>query len=178
MFRSFGQDADRVEPGGGLNDSFFTVYNTGVSLVVKYEPNSTHTSSSSSPSATHDSTPSSETVLVTQTSASDNSSNGGGGGGGGTNVGGIVAGVVVAVVVVAAAIGGVFFWMRRKRNQEIEEAYRRNASVNNFLGKPPGSSGGNSITDARLDPVMAQRRMSDGSIADNQDYSRRILRVR
>jgi cell wall integrity and stress response component len=25
--------------------------------------------------------------------------------------------------------------------------------------------------------VMMQRRMSDGSIADNQDYSRRILKV-
>jgi cell wall integrity and stress response component len=32
--------------------------------------------------------------------------------------------------------------------------------------------------DTRLDPVMAQRRLSSGSIADNQDYSRRILRVR
>jgi hypothetical protein len=67
--------------------------------------------------------------------------------------------------------------MRRKRNKEIEEEHRRNAAVNAFIGKAPGSSGG-SITDARLDPVMAHRRMSDGSIADNQDYSRKILRVR
>ena len=35
-----------------------------------------------------------------------------------------------------------------------------------------------SVTDSRLEPsVMFQRRMSDGSIADNQDYSRRILKV-
>jgi hypothetical protein len=34
-----------------------------------------------------------------------------------------------------------------------------------------------SISDQRLDPVMAQRRMSSGSIADEADYSRRILRV-
>lgn len=96
----------------------------------------------------------------------------------GPNVAGIAAGVVVGVVVVAALIGGGFFWMRRKRNAEIEEEHRRNAAVNAFIsgGKPPSSSGGVSMTDSRLDPVL-NRRMSDGSIADNQDYSRRILRV-
>lgn len=92
---------------------------------------------------------------------------------------GIVAGVVVGVVVVAAILGGIFFYMRMKRNREIEEDHRRNAAVNAFMGgKPPGSSGGYSMeADTRLDPVMAQRRLSSGSIADNQDYSRRILRV-
>lgn len=96
-----------------------------------------------------------------------------------TNVAGIVAGVVVGVVVVAACFGGLFFWARQKRNREIEEEHRRNAAVNAFMGgKPPGSSGGYSMeADTRLDPVMAQRRLSSGSIADNQDYSRRILRV-
>jgi cell wall integrity and stress response component len=70
--------------------------------------------------------------------------------------------------------------MKRRRNEEIEEEHRRNAAVNAFIGgggKPPSSSGGLSMSDSRLDPVMANRRMSDGSIADNQDYSRRILRV-
>lgn len=68
---------------------------------------------------------------------------------------------------------------RRRRNREIEEEHRRNAAVNAFIhgSKPPTSSGGYSVTDARLDPVMAQRRVSNGSIADNEDYSRRILRV-
>lgn len=96
-----------------------------------------------------------------------------------TNATGIIAGVVVGVVVVAACFGGLFFWMRQKRNREIEEEHRRNAAVNAFMGgKPPGSSGGYSMeADTRLDPVMAQRRLSSGSIADNQDYSRRILRV-
>lgn len=89
---------------------------------------------------------------------------------------GIVAGVVVGVVVIASALGGGFLYMRRKRNKEIEEEHRRNAAVNAFIGKPPGSSGG-SLSDSRMDPVMAHRRMSDGSIADNQDYSRKILRV-
>lgn len=73
--------------------------------------------------------------------------------------------------------GGFFFFYRRRRNQEIEEEHRRNAAVNAFM-KPPGSSGGFSAeNDSRMDPVMAQRRLSSGSIADNEDYSRRILRV-
>ena len=60
----------------------------------------------------------------------------------------------------------------------MEEEYKRNAAVSNFIaGKPPKTSGGDSAFDTRLDPVMAQRRLSDGSIADNQDYSRRILKV-
>lgn len=68
--------------------------------------------------------------------------------------------------------------MRNKKRREVEEEYRRNAAVNNFVtgGKSPVSSGG-SFTDTRLDPTLANRRMSDGSIADNQDYSRKILKV-
>ncbi|KAG8670106.1 Protein SLG1 [Fusarium poae] len=97
----------------------------------------------------------------------------------GPNVAAIAAGVVVGVVVVAAIGGGAIFFVRRRRNAEIEEEHRRNAAVNAFINgsKPPGSSGSISMTDSRLDPVMAHRRLSDGSIADNQDYSRRILRV-
>lgn len=97
----------------------------------------------------------------------------------GPNVAGIAAGVVVGVVAIAVGVGGIFFWMRRRRNAEIEEDHRRNAAVNAFINgsKPPSSHGSISMTDSRLDPVMANRRMSDGSIADNQDYSRRILRV-
>jgi cell wall integrity and stress response component len=61
---------------------------------------------------------------------------------------------------------------------EIEEEHRRNAAVNAFISgsKPPSTAGSISMSDARLDP-MAHRRMSDGSIADNEDYSRKILRV-
>lgn len=88
---------------------------------------------------------------------------------------GVAAGTVVGVVAIAAAVGGTFFYMRRKRNNEIEAEHRRNAAVNSFIG---GHSAAGSVSDARLDPIMAQRRMSDGSIADNEDYSRRILRVR
>lgn len=73
---------------------------------------------------------------------------------------------------------------RRRRPPHLQplhknRPHRRNAAVNSFIsgGKPPSSSGGLSMSDARLDPVIAHRRMSDGSIADNEDYSRRILRV-
>ena len=58
----------------------------------------------------------------------------------------------------------------------MEEEYRRNVA-GGYGAKPPTSSAG-SVSDARLEPsVMMQRRQSDGSIADNQDYSRRILKV-
>jgi len=74
-----------------------------------------------------------------------------------------------------------YLFIRNKKRREVEEEYRRNAAVSTFIGggKPPNSSGGDSaFTDTRLDQAtMAQRRMSDGSIADNQDYSRRILKV-
>jgi len=58
----------------------------------------------------------------------------------------------------------------------VEEEYRRNqASTYTAGGKPTNRS---SMSDSRLEPsVMLQRRQSDGSIADNQDYSRRILKV-
>lgn len=101
------------------------------------------------------------------------------GGDDGPNVAGIVAGSVVGVLAVVGGAIGIWFFMRRRRNSEIEEEHRRNAAVNAFISgsKPPSSSGSISMTDSRLDPVMAHRRMSDGSIADDQDYSRKILRV-
>ncbi|KAI1504026.1 hypothetical protein F5X99DRAFT_406405 [Biscogniauxia marginata] len=157
---------------GGLN--VYTVYNTGLRVSVGEADESSSSSSSSSSTSTSTSTTSAAATAgpVTQTSDSDSGS------GGGTNTVGIVVGVVIAVLVIAGLAGGAFFWMRRKRNAEIEEEHRRNAAVNAFIsgGGKPGSSGGVSMADARMDPVM-NRRMSDGSIADNQDYSRRILRV-
>jgi len=97
----------------------------------------------------------------------------------GPNVGAIAAGVVIGFLALACAGAGLFFFIRHKRRREIEEDHRRNAAVSSFVGsqKPPQSSSG-SFSDTRLDPVvMAGRRVSNGSIADNQDYSRRILKV-
>jgi len=95
----------------------------------------------------------------------------------GPNTAGIAAGVVVSVLAVSAILGGVWFFLRSRRRRAVEEEYRRNAAINNFTGGgKPGSEP--SLSDSRLEPsVMMQRRMSDGSIADNQDYSRRILKV-
>lgn len=159
---------------GGLNT--YTVYNTGVKVSVADSDPVSSSSSASSSTATDTGAASSTRTSSSSaavTSSSDDSSSGG------TNTAGIAAGVVVGFVAIAGIAGGIFFFLRRRRNQEIEEEHRRNAAVNAFIsgGKPPSRSGGLSISDQRLDPVMAQRRMSSGSIADNEDYSRRILRV-
>jgi cell wall integrity and stress response component len=67
-----------------------------------------------------------------------------------------------------------FFFLRRKNRRELEESHRRQAAINAFVKTPNNEV---SPFDTRLEPAI-MRRMSDGSIADNQDYSRRILKVR
>lgn len=121
-----------------------------------------------------------QTVVVTAVGETNSATSTAKPSSGGPSKAGIAAGVVVGVVAIAAILGGLFLFMRSRKRKEIEEEYKRNAAVNSFVnaGKPPPSSS-SSFADMRLDPaVMAQRRMSDGSIADNQDYSRRILKVR
>lgn len=155
-----------VSPGGGIQSGlFYSVYNTGLTVDVPHADASTD---SASGTATPPVSPGS-TVVVTQPPSS----------GSRPNTGAIAAGVVVSVVAVIGIVGGVFFYLRRRRNREMEDEHHRNAAVNAFIngGKPPSSSGGLSMMDSRLDPVMANRRLSSGSIADNQDYSRKILRV-
>lgn len=95
----------------------------------------------------------------------------------GPNTAGIAAGVVVGVVVLAAIIGGVFFYLRRQKRQAVEEEYRRQAAVNSFVSGGKLHTSNSSMTDSRLDPEFMARRQSNGSIADNEDYSRRILKV-
>ncbi|KAJ8129958.1 hypothetical protein O1611_g3673 [Lasiodiplodia mahajangana] len=160
-----------IQACGGLNA--WTVYNTGVQVnVAEADLDTTSSTTSAAPTSTSTSqTSATETpTSAAETQSSSNSSK--------PNTVGIAVGVVVGVIVVGAIATGVIFYLRRKRNAELEEEHRRNAAVNAFIsgGKPPRSSGGMSIADSRMDPVM-NRRMSDGSIADNQDYSRRILRV-
>lgn len=104
-----------------------------------------------------------------------------GDGDGGTNVAPIAAGVVVGVVAIAAIAGGLFWFIRKKKRQAAEDEYTRNNQVSDFMRgagerKPP-ATGYSQMSDSRLDPEAGQRRDSQGSIADNQDYSRRILRV-
>ncbi|KAJ6790327.1 hypothetical protein PWT90_10956 [Aphanocladium album] len=162
---------------GGLKDAY-SVFNNG--LIDGLAPDNYGDSTSSSSSTTTQSSTSATSTAATSThSQVAETGKPEKSGGGGPNTAAIAAGVVVGVVVAAAIIGAIIFFIRRKRNAEIEEEHRRNAAVNAFISgsKPPSTSGGISITDSRLDPVMAHRRLSDGSIADNQDYSRKILRV-
>jgi cell wall integrity and stress response component len=100
-----------------------------------------------------------------------------------TNVAGIAAGVVVGVVALAGIALGLFFFMRHKKRKAAEEDFKR-TQVGDFMrhggtsseSKPP-NTGYSNMSDSRLDPE-ANKRNSIGSIADDQDYSRRILRVR
>lgn len=96
----------------------------------------------------------------------------------GPNVAGIAAGVVVGLVALAAAAGILFFFLRNRKRKQIEAEHRNSLGTkSSWWGQKP-SSGTNSLSDSRLEPsVMMQRRQSDVSIADNQDYSRRILKV-
>lgn len=173
------------EPCGNLGDNpAWSIYNTGIDMDITNLKPQKSTTSSAAPSKTSSSSkeeetgdPASNNPAVTSSGTSGDETKEEKKDG--PNVAGIAAGVVVGVVAVAALVGGAFFFMRRRRNAEIEEEHRRNAAVNAFISgaKPPGSSGGMSINDSRLEPGLAHRRLSDGSIADNQDYSRKILRV-
>ncbi|KAK1498327.1 transmembrane alpha-helix domain-containing protein [Colletotrichum tamarilloi] len=167
------------EACGGVEDMmYYSVFNTGLKLVVPDEDVATTTTAAATTKATTTTAANGvvstviETPVATTSAAATETPKKS------TNVAGIAAGVVVGVVAIAAIVGAAFFFVRRKRNAEIEEEHRRNAAVNAFIGgsKPPSSSGV-SMSDSRMDPTLAHRRMSDGSIADNQDYSRKILRV-
>lgn len=179
------EDKKCNEPCPGYGDEAcggyetFSVFNTGVRVSVG-ESEDASSSSSKTTAAPTTSAASTATNAPAETStAPAEQATESAAPTGSTNTVGIAVGVVVGVLALAGVGGGVFFLMRRRRNNEIEEEHRRNAAVNAFItgGKPPSSSGGLSMSDSRLDPVMANRRMSDGSIADNEDYSRRILRV-
>ncbi|KAK0113771.1 hypothetical protein ONS95_014021 [Cadophora gregata] len=179
-------------PGYGTEScgskGFWSVYVTGIAAEVENAPAAaSDTVKSSTASATSTGKPSvvtvgGQTVVVTAGSEATNSATSSAASkSSGPSKAGIAAGVVVGVIAIAAIAGGAFLLIRNRKRKAIEEEYKRNAAVSSFIagGKPPTSSGGaSSFNDMRLDPaVMAQRRMSDGSIADNQDYSRRILKV-
>ncbi|RDW84909.1 hypothetical protein BP6252_02499 [Coleophoma cylindrospora] len=177
-------DGYDTEMCGG--DGYWTVYLSGTKTNVANAVASSSSSSASGGSSTTSAAPSvvtvgGQTIVVTASSqASSVSASAAAANKSGTSKAGIAAGVVVGVVASLSIAGGAFIFLRARKRREIEEGHRRNAAVNSFIGggKPSTSSGSASFTDTRLDPaVMAQRRMSDGSIADNQDYSRRILKV-
>ena len=92
---------------------------------------------------------------------------------------GIAVGVIAGIVALAAIVAFVILYLKRRNSQPVAGAkhQRNNASVSNFVSE--GAAPAGSISDSRLDPTMVEtRRNSDGSIfADDQDYSRRILKV-
>ncbi|KAH5253392.1 hypothetical protein HBI72_142470 [Parastagonospora nodorum] len=94
------------------------------------------------------------------------------------NTAGIAAGVVVGIVGLSAIIAGAWFLMRRRRQKQAEDDYRRNAAnIDNFVSGGKLHTSASSMNDSRIDPSFMDRRQSNGSIADNEDYSRRILKV-
>ena len=122
----------------------------GKTVVVTETPVSQSSSTASSPTATPQQKSSNNTVPI-------------------------AVGVVVGVVAVAAIAGGIFFFARRRRNQRNTD-YRGGSEAAGktqipAMRRAPGP-------ESRIDPeALANHRMSDGSIADNEDYSRRILKA-
>ena len=167
---------------GGTNA--WQLYTTGSGTPEGSAPGSssgTSSSVSTKPSTTSSTVPSVVTqsgkvVTVTAEAAAGSSSSSSSKSGGGGSKIGIAVGVVVGVLVIAAIVGGLVLFLKRRRRLAIEEEHRRNAAVNGFVNGVKSET--SSTTDARLDPaVFSHRRNSIGSIADEQDFSRRILQV-
>jgi cell wall integrity and stress response component len=173
------QGYDTATCGG---DGFWSVALTGIESDVSNAPAGSGSSSSTSqlPTVTQTAAPSvitkaGQTIVVTASSSAKNAS---GGGGGGSSKAGIAAGVVVGIIAIAAIVGGIIFFLRQRKRRAVEEEFRRNAAVNSFV---PGKTKSevSSTNDQRLDPNITafHRRQSIGSIADERDFSRRILQV-
>ncbi|QDS71276.1 hypothetical protein FKW77_001024 [Venturia effusa] len=164
---------DKANCGG---NNFWWVELTGTTRnkIANLDPASV-TSSGSGAAKTLTSSLAPSTVLVTATNKPSGPVTPSGNSSSKPNTVGIAVGVVVGVVAIAAVVAGVFFFLRHKRRRDVEEEYKRQASVNQFVNG--GHKSNSSMNDSRLDPELV-RRDSTGSIADNQDYSRRILKVR
>lgn len=165
-----------LETCGGIG--YWQVFLTGLTGDVDRAPNSTANSTSSSSSSSGSTSSSlsathpAETIVVTASATSKPSQ---AASSSGPNKVGIAVGVVVGVIVVAAIAGGAIIYRKQKRRREIEEEHKAQAAVNSFVG----SRLSDTKSDARLDPSVASsyRRESIGSIADERDFSRKILQV-
>ncbi|KAF2827404.1 hypothetical protein CC86DRAFT_393540 [Ophiobolus disseminans] len=136
-----------------------------------YEPQSSSASSAKPTTAAPTSAAAVVTVSATPTTAAKKEDSK-------PNTVGIAVGVVVGIVGLFSIIGGVWFFMRRRRQKQAEEDYRRNAAnVDQFVSGGKLHTSNSSMNDSRIDPSFMDRRQSNGSIADNEDYSRRILKV-
>lgn len=124
----------------------------------------------SAPTTTHIETNNGQTVVVTSAPESQGAETKEDDGGK-SNTAAIAAGVVVGVVGFFALIGAAFFFYRFKK-RKAGGNYLNNGPIEHY--NKPMSTSSNSRFDGDF---MAQRRQSNGSIDDDQDFSRRILQV-
>lgn len=103
--------------------------------------------------------------------------------------GGAIAGIVIGIVAALGIIGAALVFWRKRRNAHND--YNPSSSPDGFrdpfgVHESKLSSASTAVNsssppmpvDQRLNPAMlGERRISDGSLADEQDYSRKILRV-
>lgn len=175
-----------------------TITQDGGSVIIRTvtkEASSTAsaTSSSSSTATETDSSSSSSANKNSQKSSS-------------TPIGAIVGGVVGGVGGLIVLIAGVWFFMRRRnRDDETDEEEFFDKPVSRSNGSKKGSRKGpsglempmvnpfqhpaddlvrnnsahkNEFVDPRLNPIMmGRRRLSEGSLVDQTDYSRKVLTV-
>lgn len=172
-------------PGGGVNrwavfaDGFRNGDNTGTVSISTITQTWFGHAATSTQSTLHTTT-GPNTIVVTAsafsqptTTVAPTSS-----GGGGPNKAAIVAGAVVGIVGLAAIIGAATFYIRTKKRRELEDERRRHESIIRIVNNKAEKANSFAGSDERLDPTaMFQKRESTGSIMDNQDYSRRILKV-
>lgn len=146
---------------------------TGVTVnkIEHYKPESSSSSSLPTKTSASTATTAASTASSSPTSSPDTSDSK-------PNTIAIAVGVVVGVIALAAILFGVWYLLRRRRQRQAEEDYRRNAAnVNSFVNGGKLHTSNSSMNDSRIDPSFMDRRQSNGSIADNEDYSRRILKV-
>ncbi|RHZ46144.1 WSC domain-containing protein [Aspergillus thermomutatus] len=168
----------------------FSVYLTGLSSKVSYYSDDSSSSTNSSSTSTTNGgstvttgshgqvvTQGEQTVIVTAPASEADSTNGANSqqkSSNGPNTAAIAAGVVVGVVGFCSLVGAGFFLWRFRKRTNVQPQYSNNAA-NEHFGKPMSQD---SMSDSRFDgDFMAQRRQSNGSIDDDQDFSRRILQV-
>ncbi|KAL6709582.1 Protein SLG1 [Coniothyrium glycines] len=159
---------DKTVKCGGPGVLWVALTGTTRNRVDNYVPDDSSSSSSSSTSTSTSSAPTASKSAPPPPPED----------GGNTNTVAIAVGVVVGVIGLAGILFGVWFFLRKRRQRQAEEDYRRNAAnVSSFVNGGKLQTSNSSMNDSRLDPSFMDRRQSNGSIADNEDYSRRILKV-
>lgn len=133
--------------------------------ILSTTPSVTQTTSAAS--STVYVTASQTTIIQTPSAESQNTPSSGGG-----VSGGMAAGIAIGVLALVALGGVGFFFVRRRRRAEYQKQYEPSG-----FSSSPGSLNRPFGTDQRLEPQMLQKRESVGSLADENDYSRKILRV-